>query len=575
MRKLITISSHAIWMQHLVKPLTFAIALAGTSAFTATTLGLFSQAAYAETTATSVSFSQAELDQMLAPVALYPDILLSQVLIASTYPLEIVQADRWAKSNRDLKGEDAIKFVQNKDWDASVKALVAYPDLLQRMSEDLDWTQRLGDAFLADEGRVMDTVQNLRNRAANNGSLDKAEHVRVIREDRHIVIEPRQERVVYVPVYDPVVVYGRWWWADHPPRVWSYPSSYVFVNGFYWGNSVYMGNNYYYSSGCRWHDRRVVVVDPVVYRNNGTRFYTNVSITRFSGAREWQHNPTHRRGVAYYDDNMRDTYHSNRDSYERDRHYRNDRADNNPDIWRNNQNDRRNERAERQKNQRQNRFDDRYLQEHPELNRPYTPPVRPQNNVMTPVADSAPSENNADKAVLLQDRLREHEQRDTSNNERLRWGNAADSAQQANSPIDNRTVNNNWQDNQWRQRGNSGQPYTEQEARDRYYRGQQFREQQNTVQPTNLPGVNTQSRTGIQVVPNSAHFPEVNNTDQRIEQRNSRFENRVQQDVQPRFERQQEQNVRENSRDELKDNSRDNVRESRLQQMENRLSRER
>ncbi|MET0355477.1 MAG: DUF3300 domain-containing protein, partial [Cellvibrio sp.] len=267
-----------------------------------------------------VDFSQAELDQMLAPIALYPDALLSQVLIASTYPLEIIQADRWVRSNKDLKAEDALKFAENKDWDPSVKALVAFPDVLNRMSEDVDWTQRLGDAFLSDEDEVMDTVQRLRKRAYASGNLEKAQHIKAEQEDDNIVIEPAQERVVYVPVYDTRVVYGNWWWPEYPPVYWHYPSSYTYVSGFYWGPSIYIGPSYFYSS-CHWRDRRVVVIDRHTHYSN-PRFYTGRSIVRHSGSRAWRHDPAHRHGVAYYNNNLRQTYGSRHESRRNDREYR-------------------------------------------------------------------------------------------------------------------------------------------------------------------------------------------------------------------------------------------------------------
>jgi len=276
---------------------------------------------YAETNH-PVEFSQAELDQMLAPIALYPDALLSQVLIASTYPLEIVQADRWVRNNRDLKADDALKFAENKDWDPSVKSLVAFPDVLQRMSDDIDWTQRLGDAFLSSENDVMDTVQRLRKRAYAAGNLDKAQHIRVERDDSNIVIEPAEERIVYVPVYDTRVVYGNWWWPDYPPTYWAYPSSYAYVSGFYWGAGIYIGPTFFYSS-CGWHDRRVVVIDRQYPYRSEPRFYTGASIVRFEGAREWHHDPIHRHGVAYYNDSLRQTYGSPHESYKNDREYRN------------------------------------------------------------------------------------------------------------------------------------------------------------------------------------------------------------------------------------------------------------
>jgi hypothetical protein len=269
------------------------------------------------TTAAQASFSEAQLDSLLAPIALYPDTVLSHVLIASTYPLEVVEADRWVRNNTRLKGDDAVNAVDNKDWDPSVKALVAFPDILQRMSDDLDWTQQLGDAFLASEERVMDSIQKLRNRAYASGNLDKVEHVRVVREEKVIMIEPSVERVVYVPAYDTRVVYGNWWWADYPPVYWHYPSSYVFVSGFYWGPRVYVGPSFYFS-GAHWHQRRVFVVDH--HHHHG--FYDSRSVVRYSQAKHWHHNPVHRRGVAYYDNHTRERFHSPRESYGDARVYR-------------------------------------------------------------------------------------------------------------------------------------------------------------------------------------------------------------------------------------------------------------
>lgn len=280
-----------------------------------------------------VDFSDRELDQMLAPIALYPDTLLSQVLIASTYPLEVIQADRWVRSNSDLKTEDALKFAKNKDWDPSVKSLVAFPDLLKRMSEDTDWTQRLGDAFLSDEEAVMDSVQRLRKKAKAAGNLSKSQYTRVEEDGDEIVIEPAQERIVYVPVYDTRVIYGSWWYPDYPPVYWNYPATYVYSSGFYWGPSIYVGSSYFYSS-CRWRDRRVVVIDRDRY--SGSRFYTSRSIVYHEGARDWHHDPIHRHGVAYYSDNQRRTYNSTRPTRYSDRVYR-ERVDSDRDNhWQNN-----------------------------------------------------------------------------------------------------------------------------------------------------------------------------------------------------------------------------------------------
>jgi hypothetical protein len=181
-------------------------------------------------------YSQSELDQMLAPVALYPDALLSQVLMAATYPLDVVQAARWSREHPGLQGDEAVSAVADKDWDPSVKSLVAFPQLLARLDEKLDWTKRLGDAFLAQEAQVMDTVQALRQKARAAGRLAPDERVRIVEDGRTILIEPADARVVYVPYYDPWIVYGPWWWPAYPPVAWAPWPGYVAVRpGFWWG----------------------------------------------------------------------------------------------------------------------------------------------------------------------------------------------------------------------------------------------------------------------------------------------------------------------------------------------------
>lgn len=280
------------------------------------------QAASPSQSQNAPEFSQAQLDSLLAPIALYPDTVLSHVLIASTYPLEVVQADRWARSNKKLTGDEAVQAVEDQDWDPSVKALVAFPDVLRRMSDDLEWTQQLGDAFLADESRVMDSIQNLRSKAYASGNLNKVEHVKVVRDEQIITIEPAVERVVYVPVYDTRVVYGNWWWANYPPVYWNHPASYTYVSGFYWGPSVYIGSHFFFS-GCHWSDRRVVVMDHHHHHHHSHHFYNNRSIVHYRDSRHWHHNPTHRRGVAYHDNRTRERFHSPRESYQDSRSYRN------------------------------------------------------------------------------------------------------------------------------------------------------------------------------------------------------------------------------------------------------------
>ena len=235
-------------------------------------------------------FTQQQLDQMLAPVALYPDSLLSQILMASTYPLEIVEAARWSKANPNLKGDDAVKAAEQNGWDPSVTSLVAFPHVLTMMDSNLSWTERLGDAFLAQQPQVMETVQNLRQRAYAAGNLRSNDQVRVDQQGQTIVIEPPNPQVVYVPYYDPRVVYGPWWWPEYPPVYWGpWPGYFVrpgFGVGFAWGVGITVGAGFFFGA-FDWPHRhiRVIPVNNFYYRNNVVRV--------------WEHDPVHRLGVPY------------------------------------------------------------------------------------------------------------------------------------------------------------------------------------------------------------------------------------------------------------------------------------
>ena len=171
-------------------------------------------------------FKQEELDQLAAPIALYPDSLIAQILMASTYPLEVVQADRFAKQNASLKGDALTKALEAQNWDPSVKSLVNFPQVLTMMSEKLDWTQKLGDAFLANQKAVMDTIQSLRAKAQASGNLKTTKEQTVIVEEKIIKIEPANPQVIYVPSYNPTVVYGAWPYPAYPPYSY-YPPGYV------------------------------------------------------------------------------------------------------------------------------------------------------------------------------------------------------------------------------------------------------------------------------------------------------------------------------------------------------------
>ena len=166
------------------------------------------------------TYDQAQLDSLLAPIALHPDGVVSQILIASTYPEEVQEAAGWSRTNSHLRGEDAVRAVQSEPWDPAVKALVAFPELFARMAESPQWVSDLGQAFIGQQAQVMDTVQALRQRARASGNLVSNDQQTVYDQGQEIIVQPRTQ-IVYVPYYDPYVVYGPWWWPAYRPVYWS------------------------------------------------------------------------------------------------------------------------------------------------------------------------------------------------------------------------------------------------------------------------------------------------------------------------------------------------------------------
>ena len=249
-------------------------------------------------------FAQQELDQMLAPIALYPDSLLSQILMASTYPIEVVQASRWSKANPNLNGDQAVKAVEQNNWDPSVKSLVAFPQILSMMDEKLDWTERLGDAFLSQQQQVMDTVQGLRQKAQAAGNLQSNENVRIEPQGQTIVIEQTNPQVVYVPYYDTTYIYGPWWYPAYPPVFWQpWPGYYArpgFGAAYFWGGGITIGAGFYFGA-FDWPHRHATVV-------NVNNFYYRPPAHPVGPPGGWQHDPGHRRGVPYRDPVLRSEF---------------------------------------------------------------------------------------------------------------------------------------------------------------------------------------------------------------------------------------------------------------------------
>ncbi len=230
--------------------------------------------------------SEETLDTLLAPIALYPDTLVTHILIASTYPLQVIEADRWRQNNQSLEGDALELALENTDWDPSVKALVPFTDILRHMSDDLGWLQNLGDAVLTNEDWVLDRVQALRLQAHQSGNLQSNDYQQVSTEDKIIVIESRQPEVVYIPYYDTRHVYGHWHYHSQPV---FWPTSVRIALGhrIYWGPRVSISAGFYFGN-IWWPERHIVI------RSTPVRHYVRpVYHAKRSSVREyhrWQHN---------------------------------------------------------------------------------------------------------------------------------------------------------------------------------------------------------------------------------------------------------------------------------------------
>ncbi|WP_019601035.1 DUF3300 domain-containing protein [Teredinibacter turnerae] len=254
------------------------------------------------------TFSDGELDALLAPIALYPDTVLSHLLIAATYPLEVVDAERWARNQKNADRAEILNQAATKNWDPSVQALTPIPEILARMSEDLSWTEQLGDAFLQDESQVLESIQRLRQRAYDEGNLTTNDYQSVSRDQGDIIIEPVQREVVYVPYYDTRVVYGPWWWPVYPPHFWLNPHRHHAhqVGLFFWAPGFFLGHSFYFG-GFHWHHRQVVVV-----RHSHRSYYEgHRRLVVHRDSHRWHHNPQHRRGVSYHSRSVAKRYAGN------------------------------------------------------------------------------------------------------------------------------------------------------------------------------------------------------------------------------------------------------------------------
>jgi len=254
-------------------------------------------AANAQQSAQPPAFTQQELDQILAPIALYPDSLLSQIMMAATYPREVTEAADWSRNNRDLNGDRAVRAVERYDWDPSVKSLVAFPQILAMMDEKINWTEDLGDAFLDQQAQVMDTVQYLRRQAYAAGNLRSSDQFRVDVRDGGFVIDFINPEVAYLPYYNPVIVYGTWWWPTHQPVYWApWPGYYARAgfHGYAWGPPIRVSRGFFYSAP-DWRQRRVNIVNVNNYYYRAPTSHRVDTPNRVSGAPHvWQHDTARR-----------------------------------------------------------------------------------------------------------------------------------------------------------------------------------------------------------------------------------------------------------------------------------------
>lgn len=294
------------------------------------------------------AYTTAQIDQWVAPIALYPDALLSQILMASTYPANVIQAAQWSKDNPKLQGDAAIQAVANQPWDPSVKSLVAFPQLMSLMGENPPWVQSLGDAFLAQPKDVMDSVQRLRLLAQQTGALQSTPQQTVTTETKPapaktatgqttstattsaptvIKIESADPQVVYVPTYNPNTVYGTWPNTAYPP-VYLPPSpgeqfTDSLVKGL--GFSLGVATTYAIFSNIDWdddddwdHHHDDDWDHHGGYNRNGdnnininVENFNKISGQRLTDAnRTWQHNPAYREGVPYPTNTLNNRFHS-------------------------------------------------------------------------------------------------------------------------------------------------------------------------------------------------------------------------------------------------------------------------
>lgn len=271
---------------------------------------LYAQQEAASTDQAAPKIPNDQLDSLVAPIALYPDPLLSQVLVASTYPLEIIQLQQWLDKHKDLTGDALVAAVQKEDWDPSIQAMAALPDAVKQLAENIKWTTDLGNAFLAQQTDVMDAVQRMRMKAKNAGNLKSTEQqkveVQTVESKTVVVIQQANPQVIYVPSYNPVVVYGPPVYP-YPPIYYPPPSYYAAGVAIAFGVGVAMGSYYRggwgYNYGWGRGNVNININNNYISHYNKTNINNvnrnNINNVNRNGGNNWQHNPQHRGGAPY------------------------------------------------------------------------------------------------------------------------------------------------------------------------------------------------------------------------------------------------------------------------------------
>ena len=250
---------------------------------------------------------------LVAPIALYPDPLLAQILMASTYPLEVAEAYNWQTQNPKLSGAALANALKTQNWDPSVKSLLSFPSVLKMMGTQLNWVQSLGNTYLADPKGTMATIQGLRERAKSAGSLNSNSQQTVTTQpadggtaSNAIVIQPANPQVVYVPTYNPVTVYGGWPYPYYPPVAY-YPPGYA-AGAAMMSFGVGMAVGAAMWGGCHWGSNGSVTVNNTTYNNFNHATNSNPSNLNGNGNSDWNHNPEHRGNVPYGNSALQSKY---------------------------------------------------------------------------------------------------------------------------------------------------------------------------------------------------------------------------------------------------------------------------